>query len=61
MLVKFEDFPTKKLEALRTAAALHSKLDTMVANLKELEIVAPLDRLFEKVEGYFSKVNDQFQ
>ncbi|XP_018837080.2 uncharacterized protein At4g04980-like isoform X2 [Juglans regia] len=55
VLTKFEDFPTKKLESLRTAAALYSKLDTIVCNLKRLEIVAPLNKLFGKVEGYFNK------
>lgn len=56
MLAKYEDFPTKKLEALRTAAALYSKLDTIATNLKGLQIVAPLDQLFNKVESYFNKV-----
>jgi len=61
VLAKYEDFPAKKLEALRTAAALYSKLDTIATNLKKLQIVAPLDQRFNKVESYFSKVKYQIQ
>ncbi|XP_062165585.1 uncharacterized protein At4g04980-like isoform X2 [Alnus glutinosa] len=61
VLAKYEDFPTKKLEALRTAAALYSKLDTIATNLKELQIVAPLDQLFNKVESYFSKIKKELE
>ncbi|KAE8076278.1 hypothetical protein FH972_014940 [Carpinus fangiana] len=61
VLGKYEDFPTKKLEALRTAAALYSKLDKIATNLKELQIVAPLDQLFNKVESFFSKIKKELE
>lgn len=57
MLAKFEDFPTQKLETLRAAAALYSKLETIVATLKNWEIVPPLSKLLDKVECYIRKVN----
>ncbi|KAJ0093919.1 hypothetical protein Patl1_26037 [Pistacia atlantica] len=56
VLVKFEDFPTKKLEALRAASALYSKLDLIVINLKNWEILPPLEHLLNKFDCYFSKV-----
>ncbi|KAF2299956.1 hypothetical protein GH714_006411 [Hevea brasiliensis] len=56
VLAKFEGFPTKKLETLRTAAALYSKLETIVTTLKNWEIVPPLVKLLDKVEHYFRKV-----
>ncbi|XWS15709.1 hypothetical protein CRYUN_Cryun34aG0025200 [Craigia yunnanensis] len=34
VLARFEGFPTKKLEALRTASALYSKLESMIAELQ---------------------------
>ncbi|KDP39350.1 hypothetical protein JCGZ_01107 [Jatropha curcas] len=59
VLVKFEGFPTKKLETLRTAATLYSKLDTMVTTLKNWEIVPPLVKLIDKFECYFRKVREE--
>ncbi|GAV66162.1 hypothetical protein CFOL_v3_09672, partial [Cephalotus follicularis] len=56
VLAKFEDFPTKKLETLRTATALYIKLDTIVTELKKWDIKPPLGPLFFKVENYLSKV-----
>uniref|UniRef100_A0A2C9W906 Hydroxyproline-rich glycoprotein family protein n=1 Tax=Manihot esculenta TaxID=3983 RepID=A0A2C9W906_MANES len=55
VLAKFEDFPTQKLETLRAAAALYSKLETIVATLKNWEIVPPLSKLLDKVECYIRK------
>lgn len=56
MLARFEDFPTKKLEALRMAAALYSKLEGIVTTLQNWKIVSPLNQLLDKVENYFTKV-----
>ena len=55
MLARFEGFPTKKLETLRTAAALYLKLDAIVTNLKIWK-VAPLGQLLDRIEHYFNKV-----
>ncbi|KAH9796860.1 Hydroxyproline-rich glycoprotein family protein [Citrus sinensis] len=55
VLARFEGFPSKKLEALRMAAALYSKLDAMSNELQNWKIVAPLGQLLDKVERYFNK------
>ncbi|KAK3028500.1 hypothetical protein RJ639_038568 [Escallonia herrerae] len=59
VLARFEDFPAKKLEALRMAAALYSKLDSIVATLQNWKIVSPLNQLLEKVESYFNKIKGE--
>lgn len=56
VLVRFEGFPTKKLEALRMAAVLYSKLNSVVTNLEGWKVVAPLGQQLDKVESYFNKV-----
>ncbi|KAK9131697.1 hypothetical protein Scep_011225 [Stephania cephalantha] len=57
VLARFEDFPTKKLETLRTAAALHSKLKGIFTNLESWKVdQAPLGQLLDRVECYFNKV-----
>lgn len=56
VLSRFEDFPTKKLEMFRSAAALYSKLDGIATNLESWKIEVPLARQLEKVECYFNKV-----
>ncbi|XP_011045629.1 PREDICTED: uncharacterized protein At4g04980-like isoform X1 [Populus euphratica] len=56
VLAKFEGFPSKKLETLRTAAALYSKFDTIVTTLKNWEVVTPLGQLLDKIEKYLSKI-----
>lgn len=56
VLAKFEGFPSKKLETLRTAAALYSKFDTIVTTLKNWEVVPPLGQLLDKIEKYLSKI-----
>lgn len=56
VLSRFEDFPSKKLEMLRSAAALYSKLDGIATNLESWKIEVPLARQLEKVECYFNKV-----
>lgn len=56
VLARFEDFPTKKLESLRIAAALHSKLEGIAFTLEHWKIEPPLEKLLEKVELYFNKI-----
>lgn len=60
VLARFEEFPGKKLEALRMAAALYSKLDAMVNTLTNWKIEAPLSQLLDKSESYVNKVNIWF-
>lgn len=56
VLARFEDFPTKKLEALRAAAALRLKLEAIVADLQNWKIAPPLGKLLDQIENYFNKV-----
>ncbi|XP_042505492.1 uncharacterized protein At4g04980-like [Macadamia integrifolia] len=56
VLARFEDFPTRKLETLRMAAALYSRFHEIVTNLKSWKIVNPLCQLLDRVEGYFNKI-----
>ncbi|KAI3456296.1 hypothetical protein Pfo_012959 [Paulownia fortunei] len=56
VLARFEDFPCKKLEALRMAAALYSKLDSIASTLKNWPIISPVGQLLDKAEGYFNKI-----
>ncbi|CDP14495.1 unnamed protein product [Coffea canephora] len=59
VLARFEDFPTKKLEALRMAAALYSKLDTIITTLKNWQIESPVGPVIDKIEKYFSKIKQE--
>ncbi|KAG6641171.1 uncharacterized protein At4g04980 [Carya illinoinensis] len=59
VLARFEGFPVKKLEALRTAAALYSKLEATITELHNWKIVAPLCHLLDKVERYFTKIKGE--
>ncbi|KAA8515295.1 hypothetical protein F0562_018475 [Nyssa sinensis] len=59
VLARFEGFPMKKLEALRMAAAMYSKLDAMVNNLQNWKIEAPLGQLLDKAENYFNKIKGE--
>ncbi|CAK9152492.1 unnamed protein product [Ilex paraguariensis] len=59
VLARFEDFPTKKLEALRMGAALHTKLNTIVTTLQNWKIVTPVSQLIDKVESYFNKIKGE--
>ncbi|KAK8629402.1 hypothetical protein V6N13_078244 [Hibiscus sabdariffa] len=59
VLAKFEGFPGKKLEALRTAAALYLKLESMVTELQNMKIEPPLTQLPEKVERCFDKIKKE--
>ncbi|KAL2524175.1 Hydroxyproline-rich glycoprotein family protein [Abeliophyllum distichum] len=57
VLARFEDFPTKKLEALRIGAAMYSRLDSVANTLQNWQIVSPVGQLQDKVENYFNKVS----
>nr|POF03722.1 uncharacterized protein CFP56_06642 [Quercus suber] len=59
VLARFEGFPVKKLEALRTAAALYSKLDSIISELHNWKIVTPMGQLLDKVESYFTKIKGE--
>lgn len=56
VLARFEDFPGKKLEGLRMAAALFAKLDTIATTLQNWKIESPVNQLIDKVESYFNKI-----
>ncbi|KAJ7968508.1 putative Hydroxyproline-rich glycoprotein family protein [Quillaja saponaria] len=59
VLARFEGFPSKKLEAIRMAAALYTKLDSIFTELQNWKIMAPLDQLLDKVERYFGKIKQE--
>ncbi|KAK4361084.1 hypothetical protein RND71_020036 [Anisodus tanguticus] len=59
VLARFEEFPTKKLEALRMAAALHTKLDSIARTLQNWPIAPPVAQLLDKAESYFNKIKGE--
>ncbi|KAF8043279.1 hypothetical protein BT93_A1574 [Corymbia citriodora subsp. variegata] len=59
VLARFEGFPTKKLESLRMAAALYSKLEGIATELKNWKVTPPLSQLLDKVESYFNKIKGE--
>ncbi|GMH05424.1 hypothetical protein Nepgr_007264 [Nepenthes gracilis] len=59
VLSRFEGFPMKKLEALRTAAALYIKMNGIFSDLKNWKIESPLGQLLDKVEKYFNKIKGE--
>ncbi|XP_060195740.1 uncharacterized protein At4g04980-like [Lycium barbarum] len=59
VLARFEEFPTKKLEALRMAAALHTKLDTIAKTLQNWPVAPPVGQLLDKAENYFNKIKGE--
>ncbi|KAM3380038.1 hypothetical protein P3S68_005611 [Capsicum galapagoense] len=59
VLARFEEFPTKKLEALRMAAALHNKLDSIAKTLQNWPMVPPVVPLLDKAECYFNKIKGE--
>ncbi|KAK2644124.1 hypothetical protein Ddye_019319 [Dipteronia dyeriana] len=61
VLARFEGFPSKKLQAMRTAAALYSKLNAIVIELQNWKIVAPLGKLLDKIEHYFNKIKGEIE
>ncbi|XWS22352.1 hypothetical protein CRYUN_Cryun29cG0026400 [Craigia yunnanensis] len=50
VLAKFEDFPTKKLETIRAAAALYSKSNLIVSNLKKRDLTPPAGQVLHKFQ-----------
>ena len=56
MLSRFEGFPSKKLEAVRMAAALYNKLNSILTELQNWNKVTPVGQLLDKAERYFNKV-----
>lgn len=56
MLSRFEGFPSKKLDAIRMAAALYLRLDSILSELQNWNIVTPMGQFLDKVERYFNKV-----
>ncbi|XP_057984398.1 uncharacterized protein At4g04980-like [Hevea brasiliensis] len=59
VLARFEGFPTKKLETLRAAAALHLKLEEITTQLEKWKVMPPLDQHLSKVESYFNKIKGE--
>ncbi|KAL4387308.1 hypothetical protein GQ457_09G002230 [Hibiscus cannabinus] len=59
VLARFEGFPNKKLEALRTASALYSKLESMITVLQNWKFDLPLAELLDKVDHYFNKIKGE--
>ncbi|XP_004505007.1 uncharacterized protein At4g04980 [Cicer arietinum] len=59
VLSRFEGFPTKKLEAIRMAAALFNKLDSILTELQNWKVVTPMGQLLDKVERYFTKIKTE--
>ncbi|XP_056862635.1 uncharacterized protein At4g04980-like isoform X2 [Raphanus sativus] len=59
VLARCEDFPETKLEAIRMAAALYSKLQGMIKVLKNWEIESPAEKLFDRTERYFAKIRKE--
>ncbi|XP_027338919.1 uncharacterized protein At4g04980-like [Abrus precatorius] len=59
VLSRFEGFPSKKLEAIRMAAALYHRLDSILTELQNWNIVTPVGQLLEKIERYFSKIKTE--
>ncbi|CAN6884720.1 unnamed protein product [Brassica oleracea] len=59
VLARCEEFPESKLEAIRMAAALYSKLQGMIKVLKNWKIESPAEQLFDKTERYFAKIRKE--
>ncbi|OIW10425.1 hypothetical protein TanjilG_24985 [Lupinus angustifolius] len=59
VLSRFEGFPTKKLEAIRMAAALYNKLNSIFTELQNWKVVTPVGQLLDKVERYFNKIKTE--
>ncbi|KAF8061199.1 hypothetical protein N665_1212s0023 [Sinapis alba] len=59
VLARCEGFPETKLEAIRMAAALYSKLQGMIKELKNWKIESPAEQLFDKTERYFAKIRKE--
>ncbi|ONK65985.1 uncharacterized protein A4U43_C06F3000 [Asparagus officinalis] len=59
VLARFEEFPTKKLETIRMAVALYSKLEAIATTLKSWKVVSPVAQQLEKIESYFNKIKEE--
>ncbi|CAL5213404.1 unnamed protein product [Lathyrus oleraceus] len=59
VLSRFEGFPTKKLEAVRMAAALYKKLDLILTELQNWKVVTPIGHFLDNVERYFNKIKTE--
>ncbi|XP_058730871.1 uncharacterized protein At4g04980 [Vicia villosa] len=59
VLSRFEGFPTKKLEAVRMAAALYKKLDSILTELQNWKVETPMGQFLDKVERYFNKIKTE--
>ncbi|XP_019159089.1 PREDICTED: uncharacterized protein At4g04980-like [Ipomoea nil] len=61
VLTRFEDFPVKKLESLREAAALYSKLKEIIDTLQNWKIEPPLGEFLDTVESFFNKIKVEIE
>ncbi|XP_031092919.1 uncharacterized protein At4g04980-like [Ipomoea triloba] len=61
VLTRFEDFPVKKLESLREASALYSKLKEIIDTLQNWKIESPLGEFLDKVESFFNKIKVEME
>ncbi|XP_056866300.1 uncharacterized protein At4g04980 isoform X1 [Raphanus sativus] len=61
VLARCEGFPEDKLDAIRTASALHSKLQDMMKELNNWKIESPANLLFDKTERYFAKIRGEIE
>ncbi|KAL8129729.1 hypothetical protein V2J09_018884 [Rumex salicifolius] len=61
ILSKLEGFPMHKLETLRAAAALSTKLNGIVSEIRNWKIEPPLSENLDKVEKYFIKVKAELE
>ncbi|EOA19952.1 hypothetical protein CARUB_v10000203mg [Capsella rubella] len=61
VLARFEGFPEKKLEVIRTAGALYKKLDGILVELKNWKIEPPINDLLDKIERYFNKFKGEIE
>lgn len=59
VLSRFEGFPSKKLDAIRMAAALYLRLDSILSELQNWNIVTPMGQFLDKVERYFNKIKTE--
>nr|KYP62956.1 hypothetical protein KK1_017517 [Cajanus cajan] len=59
VLSRFEGFPTKKLEAMRMAAALYLRMDSILTELQNWKIVTPVGQFLDKIECYFNKIKTE--
>eukprot|EP00252_Welwitschia_mirabilis_P008225 TRINITY_DN19964_c0_g2_i1.p1 TRINITY_DN19964_c0_g2~~TRINITY_DN19964_c0_g2_i1.p1 ORF type:complete len:719 (+),score=165.02 TRINITY_DN19964_c0_g2_i1:221-2158(+) len=61
VLARFEGFPTKKLEVIRSAATLYSKLRKMATELKTWKVEPPISNQLDAITKYFEKVKKEIE